>query len=420
MKKVMSKGGVDSWVLPHNQLQVLSHGMPFKDVVGVMITYLVGSRLERRGQTGATHFLEHMMFKGSEKYQKKKGNDIDHLESIGAQINASTWFDRTNYYALIPKDYLQQVIDMEADRMRFALLSSEDVASERTVILNEHDQGENSHHGYLLKLLWAKAFDEHGYRHPTIGWREDIEQMSVADLREYYDQLYHPNRATLTLVGDLNDVPWQAWVESSFGGITSQASEVDVIVEPAQHSMKRFEITRSAPEDLVATAFKIPRALDSDFLALDVLSSILGDGPISLLAKACVDKRLVRWIYADASVSYEPGLLSIVAAVAPGQTADDVEKAIMDVITDIQENGIDDAVLQRILMQRRSEMIFQQDSIMEQLQSLNESIALGSWYRPIDWLQEMTLLTPEMIQQVCQKYCQQQQMTIGRLLREES
>ena len=203
-----------------NQLNVLRCPMPFKGVVGVMITYLVGSRHEQQGQTGATHFLEHMMFKGSQKYQKDLGNDIDHLEAIGAQINASTWMDRTNYYALLPSEYLGLVIDMEADRMRHALLRPEDVASEKMVILNEHDQGENAQHAVLLKALWAKAFQQHGY-HPTIGWRQDIENTTENDLRQYYDQYYHPSMATLTLVGDISP-EWATFIHRSFDGIADQ------------------------------------------------------------------------------------------------------------------------------------------------------------------------------------------------------
>lgn len=417
MKAITSIEGIHEYRLMCNQLKVLRCPMPFKGVVGVMITYLVGSRHEQQGQTGATHFLEHMMFKGSQKYQKDLGNDIDHLEAIGAQINASTWMDRTNYYALLPSEYLGLVIDMEADRMRHALLRPEDVASEKMVILNEHDQGENAQHAVLLKALWAKAFQQHGYHHPTIGWRQDIENTTENDLRQYYDQYYHPSMATLTLVGDISP-EWATFIHRSFDGIADQDVMVPTRVEPEQTQERRFTIQHASPEDLCALAFKIPKALDQDFLACELLASLLGDGPISLLAKACVDQGLVRWIYADACASYEPGLLSIVAAVCPGVDVRTVEDVIWGVIDSVINEGVNQDRLQQVVMQMEADRVFQNDGIMDQLQWLNEAIAMGCWHQPFTRLQHIKQLNVSDIQSACQQYCQRTRATVGYLIRE--
>ena len=169
---VESSGGIEAYRMKSNDLQVLLLPEAAAPVVTFMITYRVGSRNESTGLTGATHFLEHLMFKGTERFNKEKGATIFNvLQRVGAQVNATTWLDRTNYYELLPKEHLALAIEIEADRMRGARISEEDIESERTVILNEFDRGENEPIRKLYHAVWSAAFVAHPYHHPTIGWR---------------------------------------------------------------------------------------------------------------------------------------------------------------------------------------------------------------------------------------------------------
>ena len=141
------------------------------------------------------------------------------LESLGARFNATTWFDRTNYYETLPSDRLDVAVRIEASRMRRALLRNEDRVPEMTVVRNEFERGENSPFQVLYKLTFATAFREHPYHHPTIGWRSDIEEVSTERLREFYDTFYHPNNATAMVIGDFDEGEVLALLARELGGI---------------------------------------------------------------------------------------------------------------------------------------------------------------------------------------------------------
>ena len=184
---------ISEWRHRGNGLTVLTVPTPVAPVVGFSVVYRVGSRHEVAGHTGATHMLEHLMFKGSESFNAERGTEIARtLHRVGASFNATTWLDRTTYYEVLPVDRLPIAVDIEADRMRRALIRPEDLESERTVVLNELDTGENEPVDLLMKSSFAHAFIEHPYHHPTIGWRGDVERMSAEVLRRFYDTYYHP------------------------------------------------------------------------------------------------------------------------------------------------------------------------------------------------------------------------------------
>ncbi|MGE8232121.1 MAG: M16 family metallopeptidase, partial [Stenotrophomonas sp.] len=195
---VKSLDGIDEYRLDANGLSVLllpNHAAP---VVTFQMTYRVGSRNEVTGTTGGTHLLEHLMFMGSTNFDGE--NNVDtYLDRVGAGFNATTSLDRTNYYATLPPAALDGYIAIEADRMRGLLLREKDRQSEMTVVRNEYERNENNPNGALMKLMWATAYNAHPYHHPVIGWRSDIEKVSIEKLRAFYDTFYWPNNATVTV-----------------------------------------------------------------------------------------------------------------------------------------------------------------------------------------------------------------------------
>src|SRR5258707_8228171 len=182
---VKSLGGIDEYRLDGNRLTVLlvpDHSAP---VVTFEVTYQVGSRNEVTGTTGATHILEHMMFKGSEAFNDAKGNSIKQmLERVGGQFNATTSFDRTNYFATIGRENLESYIAIEADRMRHLWLHESDRQAEMTVVRNEYERGKNDPESVLLEEVIETAYVALPYHHPTIGLKSDIEHVPFVNLRE--------------------------------------------------------------------------------------------------------------------------------------------------------------------------------------------------------------------------------------------
>ncbi|HEY9247712.1 MAG TPA: pitrilysin family protein, partial [Rariglobus sp.] len=190
---VRTLGGISEYTLDANGLQVLvlpEHSAP---VATFMVTYRVGSRNEVTGTTGATHLLEHLMFKGTANFNREKGNSVDQLlEKVGAVYNATTWLDRTNYFANLGKDHLEAYVAIESDRMRNLWLRESDRRPEMTVVRNEFEIGENNPVQALDKEINAAAFVAHPYHHSTIGWRSDIENVPIEKLKQFYDTFYWP------------------------------------------------------------------------------------------------------------------------------------------------------------------------------------------------------------------------------------
>ena len=183
-KRVKQSKGIVEYKHSKNDLSILLLENDNSPLATFMITYHVGSRNEAIGYTGSTHLLEHLMFKGSKKFNKKNNNAIwDVLQNAGALLNATTWFDRTNYFELVPSEHLEKAVEIEADRMRNAFIKEEDKNSEMTVVTNEFERGENDPLESLDKNIWSTAYQAHPYHHSTIGWRTDIENVSINRLK---------------------------------------------------------------------------------------------------------------------------------------------------------------------------------------------------------------------------------------------
>src|SRR5436309_10659037 len=202
MAFVAASDGIREYRLA-NGLKLLLVENRVAPVVTFLVLYKVGSRNEAVGHTGATHLLEHMLFKGTPTFNKRAGTQVAAtLQKVGADFNATTWYDRTNYFETVPSDTLELAVRLEADRMRNSFIADEDRQSEMTVVRNELERGQNEPMLVLDEAVYASAFREHPYHHPTIGWRSDVENVPTARLTECYDTFYHPNNATAIVVGD--------------------------------------------------------------------------------------------------------------------------------------------------------------------------------------------------------------------------
>ena len=399
-----------------NGLQVLLLRQTAAPVVTFMITYHVGSRNESIGHTGATHFLEHLMFKGTKRYNKQNGTSVFNvLQSVGAQVNATTWFDRTNYYELLPSEHLSLAADIESDRLRGARLAEDDLESERTVILNEFDRGENDPIRKLYHTVWAAAYVAHPYHHPTIGWRSDIEEATRSKLKHFYDTFYWPNNATLSIIGDFDRIGALKMVHQRFGSISASPDSIPEVSirEPEQRGMRRAIVKRAGELGAVMLGFKSPPGLQTDTDALDVLSIILASGKKSRLYQSLTDSGKTTSVFASVSRLRDAGLFTVYAFLSPGKTHEEIEESVFRELDKIGKDGVSSAEVERAQNQRRAQEAFGRDGPFAIASQLNEAIAAGDWKLYADYLTRIQIVTPEDIQRVAREYLIEDRCTIG-------
>ncbi len=304
-----------------NGLKVLVQEVHTAPVVSFMVWYKVGSRNESAGITGISHLLEHMMFKGTPTYGK--GEIARLLQRNGASFNAGTSLDYTNYFEVLASDRLEMAIQMEADRMRNALIPDEEHRLEMTVVRSELERNEDNPHRALYLETFAQAFKAHPYHWPTIGWRTDVEQITTDQIRDYYHSHYMPNNATVVVVGDIDPAKALALVEKYFGPIPRGTDPPPVnIVEPQQQGERRFKIRKPGDTRYLMVSWRNPAMTDPDTYALDVLGIILGHGKTSRLYRGLVEKKLATDVDASNETARDPFLMIVQATVAPGATLD--------------------------------------------------------------------------------------------------
>ena len=407
---------IECYRLTENDLRVLLLPQDGASVATSMVTYHVGSRNERTGHTGATHMLEHLMFKGTERYHKHKGTSIfETLQAVGAKVNASTWLDRTNYYEMLPTEHLPLALYIEADRMRGALLDPEDVEDERTVILNERDRNQNDPVSRLFDEVWGAAFVAHPYHHPTIGWKSDIERITPDGLRKYCDTFYWPDNATLSIVGQFARTEVLAEVADHFGSIDPAPHEIPQVTteEPEQSGPRRVTVQQDGQLGAVLMGFKSPPALDEDSDVLDVLARILASGKGSRLYRRCTDRGLTSDVFGINFRLRDPGLFSVFAYLATDQDHRTVVSAIEESIEDVQENGVTQEELNRARSQLHAQIAFDRDGPMRVASQLNEALAAGDWKLYTQYLDRLDDVTVEDVQRVARQYLRAETSTVG-------
>lgn len=409
-------GGISAYRHTGNGLRVLLAPLRGAPVATFMVTYLVGSRNERTGLTGATHFLEHLMFKGTETYQKAKGTSVFQvLQTVGAKVNATTWVDRTNYFAVTPAEHLTLVMDIEADRMRNLRLTPEDVEAERTVILNELDMGQNNPFTVLYQQVWATAFAVHPYHHPTIGWRSDVEQVTAEDLRGFYDTFYYPDNAVATVVGSFDPDTVLAQIEERFGGIApGRAGRKDYIPqEPQQRGERRVTVRKADAAGSLMMAWKAVSATHPDAAALSVLGYVLGQGKSSRLHRALIDGGHAMWSMASATLLRDAGLWAIYAKPLPHTTLADLERLAQDEVDRVIADGIQPRELERARAALLASEAYSRDGAYSAASALNEAIAVGDWKLFATAKARVDAVTPEDLQRVAVQYLTEDTRTVG-------
>jgi zinc protease len=378
VSSVRSVEGIDEYRLA-NGLQVLLIPDNSKPTTTVNLTYRVGSRHENYGETGMAHLLEHMMFKGT----PKNPTVWAEFQKRGLEANGSTWYDRTNYSAVLAvnDDNLKWYIGWLADAMVNSYVARKDLDTEMTVVRNEMESGENSPDRILLQRTMALMYDWHNYGHNTIGARADVENVDIPRLQDFYHRHYQPDNATLVVSGRLDEARVLAWIAKSFGPIRKPARKLPVLytIDPAQDGERSVTLRRSGGAPVIYAGYHVPAGAAPDYAAVELLRVILGDTPSGRLHRRLTDKQLAAETSAFGFGLHDPGLFIAGAGLAPGQDVDKARNELLAAVESLKNEPITADELQRAKVKWANEW----DQAFTNPETiglaLSESIAQGDW-----------------------------------------
>ncbi len=402
-----------------NGMKVLLVESPKAPVVTVQIWYKVGSRNEVMGRAGLSHMLEHMMFKGTPKYPKGSFSRL--IKKNGGNDNAFTSQDFTAYFENLAAGKVELALELEADRLRGLLLDDKEFQLEREVVKEERRlRSEDDPQSYLAEALFAQAFQMHPYHWPIIGWFPDLNAMTRADLKRHYDTYYVPNNATLIVVGDIKAAKLLPVIKRFFETIPKRPlPPQQVVTEPEQKGERRIVVKRDAQLPSVMVGYRAPNFSSDDAYALTLLESILSHGKTSRLYRSLVyEQKLALAVGAEYSLlQTDPELLYCFAMVAPGQTTEQVERAVYAEIQKLQQESPSDQELQRAKNQVEAAYIFGQDSNFRQAMLLGQAETTGVGWRQVEqFVKKLRDVKADDVKRVAQKYLVEDGRTVGILI----
>jgi zinc protease len=382
------------------------------------IWYRVGSRNEAWGKTGLSHVLEHMMFKGTEKVGPEEFSRI--VQENGGNLNAFTSRDYTAYFENLSSDRVQVAIELEADRMQNLLLREDDFRTERMVVMEERRlRTEDNPGAILVEQLETTAFQIQPYHWPIIGWMQDLEKLTLDDLKAYYQAYYPPVNAFLVVVGDFNREDLLSKIEKAFGSIpTGVAPDQKKGRESPQLGERRVVVRKEAQLPSLLMGYHAPNLQDSDSYVLEVMATLLSGGKSSRLYQSLVrDRRLVLSADADHSLlSKDPALFYLSADPLPGKEVTEVEKALDHEVERLQRELVDERELEKVKNQLESSFVFAQDSLFFQALLLARYEIVSTWRGIDDYIPSIRSVTPAEIQRVARKYLISDNRTVGILI----
>jgi zinc protease len=397
-----------------------AHNAP---LVSHWLLYRVGSRNEPTGLTGASHWVEHMLFKGTDRYPM---GFLDHaIDRVGGSWNAQTSIDYTAYYETLPSNALKLALEAEADRMMNARFDPEEVESERTVILSEREGHENYPSFWLGEAISAAAFHVHGYHHEIIGDTHDLHTMTRADLYTHYRRYYAPNNAILSIVGDFHTDDLLTQIEALYAAYPKNPDLTHFVrPEPPQQGERRVRIERNGGAHYLSVNYRIPCVTDPDWMILYMLDAIFG-GPTGFgggsigtkttrLYKALIRSELAVSASAGMQPTLDPYLYSVDVTLREGRTLEQVEAVVFEEIEKLRRGEISPSELEKARKQARALFAYRGETVTSQAfwMAYFEHIA-GSYQWLTDFEDRLSRVTVEDVQRVAQTYLGSTGRTVG-------
>lgn len=385
-------------------------------IVSSWLWYRVGSRNETPGITGVSHWVEHMQFKGTDRFPP--GILDKTISRDGGVWNAMTYIDWTTFFETMPAEKIDIAFDLEADRMINSKYDPAEVASERTVIISEREGNENEPLFKLGEAIQKKAFKSHPYHHEVIGEMKDLRSIQRDDLYQHYRTYYHPGNAILAVAGDFEISVMLEKLTRIFGDIPSQYPvEPTLPVEPPQKEERRVEVKGPGETVFLQISYHSPNARHPDFFPLAVLDSLL-TGPSSLnmfggggisnktsrLYQALVEKEFVVGVHGGLQATVDPFLYDITMTVHPQRAVEDVIAAFDSQVDQVANTYVQEDEIQRAIKQTRALFVYSSENITNQAFWLGYSEIFATYHWFEDYLAKISAVTKEDVLRVAQKY----------------
>jgi zinc protease len=407
-----------------NGLLVLLKEIHTSPIISQWIWYRVGSRDEVPGLTGASHWVEHMMFKGTPQFPL---GALDRgISREGGYFNALTFLDWTSFFETLPADKIDLALRLEADRMFNSFFDPNEVASERTVVISERQGSENEPLFRLSEEVQSAAFRVHPYHHEIIGDLTDLYSMQRDDIYRLYRTFYIPNNAVLSIAGDFETQVMLDRIRELYEPLAAGPQPPRLVrTEPAQSGERRVSVEGPGETVYLQVSYRAPAADDPDFFALNLLDSLL-TGPTNLnmfgggttnktsrLYKALVEKELAVSVNGGLQATIDPYLDTTVIMVHPKHTASDCIAAMEAEIKQLQDSPPPVEELERAMKQARAIFAYGSESISNQAfwMGIAEMFATVDWFTT--YLDRLAAVTPEDVQRMAQTCLRPQNRTLG-------
>jgi zinc protease len=389
--------------------------------VALYIFYRIGSRNERPGTTGLSHFFEHMMFNGAKKYGPRQFDET--MEAAGGSNNAYTGNDVTVYQDWFPRSALELIFDLESDRIRNLSFDEKMIESERGVVASERRTSvDASNMRILYEQLAATAYTAHPYQWPVIGWMVDIENWTMDDLKNHFQIGYSPANATMVVTGDVTLDEIVKLAQKYIEPIPSRGLPPKVTTrEPEQLGERRVVVRKFAQLPIVMMAYHVPESAHPDYYPLQVLQTILFEGESSRMYRRLVDTdQIALSVTGGSSFSFDPTLFEIVARPKEGIAPEAVERAVYDEIERLKTAMVTDKELEKAKNILLADFYRRMKTINGKANTLGSyELFFGDYRKMFTAADDYGRVTKEDLQRVARKYLNDKNRTVATLIPEK-
>lgn len=391
-----------------NGLRVLTVEDHASPTVAIQVWYKVGSKDDPEGRSGFAHLFEHMLFKGT---KNMKDEMMDRLtEDVGGINNASTWDDFTNYYEVVPSNYLETLLWAEADRMGSLNVDEKNFKSERDVVKEEfRSRVLAPPYGRFFYAIEKQSFTAHPYRRPGIGSIEELDAATLDDVKAFHATFYRPDNATLVVVGDFEPKQIDAWIDKYFSRVAKPDRPMPRVTtkEPERTAERRVnEYAANVPLPAVAITYLAPPVASDDAAALDVAESILSSGESSRLYQSLVyQQQVAQEAFAQADLREQPGLFILGAILASEKKPEEAERALLTELKKMQDAPVSAAELDKAKIQLVTNELRERETSNGKAFALaRAAVLLGDAARVNTDIEKLQAVTAADIQRVMRKY----------------
>lgn len=391
-----------------NGLKVYSAQERSSPTVAIQVWYKVGSKDDPDKRSGFAHLFEHLMFKSS---KNMKDEMMDRLtEDVGGWNNASTSDDVTNYYEVVPSNYLETLLWAEADRLSSLNVNEKNFPSERDVVKEEFNTGVlTPPYGRLFYAIDKDSFTTHPYRRPTIGSKEDLDAATLEDVKAFHKTFYRSDNAVLIVVGDFDEKQLDGWIDKYFGRIAKPSGTIPrvTVKEPERTGEKRFNETGpNVPLPAVALTYLAPPISSPDADVLRVAESIMSNGESSRLYQSLVyTQQLAAEAFAIASLRQDPGYFAFGAILASDKKVEDAERALLAEIKKMQNEPVTKAELEKAINQLVANQLRERETNSGKAFAIGNAVVLMGDARRVNTdIERLQAVSAADIQRVMKKY----------------